>query len=203
MSDAQFFGYGSLVNHATHGYDNARPALLEGWRRRWVSTSLRPVAYLSVEPWEGEIAGLVAEVPGGDWTALDAREAAYDKHPVTVRLHACGSDAAARVYAVTPDHAAPPDTAHPVLLSYIDTVVQGFLEVFGEAGARAFFETTAGWGGPILDDRAAPRYPRATALTPAERAVVDAALARALEDGPRAVGTFAAASPVSSGAAPG
>jgi hypothetical protein len=181
MSDRQFFGYGSLVNHATHGYDNARPARLEGWRRRWVSTSLRPVAYLSVEPWEGEIAGLVAEVPGGDWTALDAREAAYDKHPVTVRLHACGSDAAARVYAVAPTHAAPPDTRHPVLLSYIDTVVQGFLDVFGTAGADAFFASTAGWDCPILDDRSAPRYPRATRLSPAERRAVDAGLAAVIE----------------------
>ncbi|MEM9248790.1 MAG: gamma-glutamylcyclotransferase family protein [Pseudomonadota bacterium] len=173
MSDTQFFGYGSLVNHATHGYDNVRPARLRGWRRRWVSTALRPLAYLSVEPAPVDIAGLVAEVPGGDWAALDAREAAYDKHPVTVELHACGSDAAARVYVVSPEHTAPPDIAHPVLLSYIDTVVQGFLEVFGEAGAADFFATTVGWHCPITDDRAAPRYPRATALSPAERAFVD------------------------------
>lgn len=181
MSDAQFFGYGSLVNHATHGYDNARPARLTGWRRRWVSTSLRPVAYLSVEPAETDIAGLVAEVPQGDWTALDAREAAYDKHPVTVQLHACGSESAARVYAVSPTHAAPPDIAHPVLLSYIDTVVQGFLEVFGETGAAEFFATTTGWHSPILDDRVTPRYPRATALSPAERALVDRHLAAVVE----------------------
>jgi len=173
MSDARFFGYGSLVNRATHAYPDPRPARLEGWRRVWVHTGLRPVAYLSVEPAEGEILGLVAEVPGGDWTALDRREAAYDRHPVTTRLHACGTEMAARVYAVPPGHAAPPDTRHPVVLSYIDTVVQGFLEVFGRAGAAHFFETTAGWGGPITDDRAAPRYPRATALTAAERAIVD------------------------------
>ncbi len=181
MSDAQFFGYGSLVNPATHGYHNARPARLAGWQRRWVSTSLRPVAYLSVEPADAEIAGLVAEVPDGDWSALDAREAAYDKHPVTVQLHACGSDSAARVYAVAPTHAAPPDTAHPVLLSYIDTVVQGFLEIFGEAGVAAFFATTKGWHCPILDDRAAPRYPRATVLAPPERALVDRHLAAVVE----------------------
>lgn len=182
MSDAQFFGYGSLVNHATHGYDNARPATLGGWRRVWVHTALRPVAYLSVEraP-DAEIAGLAAEVPGGDWSALDARERAYDKHPVTLRLHLCGSDAPARVYAVPASHAAPPDTRHPVLLSYIDTVVQGFLEVYGAAGARAFFATTRGWEAPILNDRAAPRYPRATALTDTERAFVDRQLAAVVE----------------------
>jgi hypothetical protein len=181
MSDARFFGYGSLVNRATHAYPDPRPARLEGWRRVWVHTDLRPVAYLSVEPAEGEILGLVAEVPGGDWAALDRREAAYDRHPVTTRLHACGTEMPARVYAVPRHHAAPPDSRHPVLLSYIDTVVQGFLEVFGREGAAHFFETTAGWGGPVTDDRAAPRYPRATALTPAERAIVDAGLAGVTE----------------------
>ena len=177
MSDHRFFGYGSLVNVATHAYLDARPARLAGWRRRWVSTSLRPVAYLSVEPWEGEIAGLVADVPGGDWAALDAREAAYDKHPVTVHLQACGSASAARVYAVAPAHAAPPDTAHPVLLSYIDTVVEGFLDVYGEAGVAEFFASTAGWHCPIRDDRAAPVYPRATPLKAHVRALVDGYLA--------------------------
>ncbi|MEM0935442.1 MAG: gamma-glutamylcyclotransferase family protein [Pseudomonadota bacterium] len=181
MSEAQFFGYGSLVNRGTHAFAYARPARLSGWRRRWVSTSLRPVAYLSVEPWDGEIAGLVARVPGADWTALDEREAAYDKHPVNVRLHACGTETKARVYVVSPGHTAPPDTAHPVLLSYIDTVVQGFLEEFGTAGARAFFETTTGWHFPILNDRRAPRYPRATRLSTGERAFVDAALAAVVE----------------------
>ncbi|NBC96377.1 MAG: gamma-glutamylcyclotransferase [Deinococcus-Thermus bacterium] len=181
MSDTRFFGYGSLVNRATHAYGDPRPARLAGWRRVWVHTALRPVAYLSVEPADTEIAGLVADVPGGDWAALDAREAAYDKRRVVTRLHACGSDAPARVYAVPTHHAAPPDTRHPVLLSYIDTVVQGFLDLFGEAGAAEFFATTAGWGGPIADDRAAPRYPRATELTRAERAVVDAGLARAVD----------------------
>jgi len=181
MSEIRFFGYGSLVNRATHGYDDPRPARLSGWRRVWVHTSLRPVAYLSVEPADAEIAGLVADVPGGDWATLDTREAAYDKHPVVTRLHACGSETPARLYAVPTRHAAPPDTRHPVLLSYIDTVVQGFLDVFGEAGAEDFFATTGGWGGPIVNDRDAPRYPRATVLTATERRVVDSGLATMVE----------------------
>ncbi len=35
MSDPAFFGYGSLVNLRTHGYDDPRPATLHGWRRVW------------------------------------------------------------------------------------------------------------------------------------------------------------------------
>lgn len=178
MLDRQFFGYGSLVNRATHEYPRTRPARLEGWRRVWVHTVLRPVAYLSVERAEGAIDGLVAEVPDADWAALDARERAYDRHPVATILHECGSNAAAQVYAVPASHAAPPDVTHPVLLSYIDTVVQGFLDVFGEDGAERFFATTAGWDAPILNDRAAPRYPRHQAASAELQRYVDCQLTR-------------------------
>jgi hypothetical protein len=173
MQDRQFFGYGSLVNRATHAYPRVRPATLSGWRRVWVHTHLRPIAYLSVEPAEAEIDGLLAEVPGADWAALDHRERAYDRHPVTIMLRTCGSRAGAQLYAVPASHAAPPDVTHPLLLSYIDVVVQGYLALFGEPGAERFFETTAGWHAPILDDRAAPRYSRPQQLTDRERAFVD------------------------------
>ena len=191
MTPPCFFGYGSLVNRRTHAYPEARPASARGWSRRWQGTRLRRVAYLTVVPDRGaEIAGLVAAVPGADWAALDLRETGYARHLV-VDL---AVDAAApligpgpapanapgigevQIYAVEERHAE--EGAHPILLSYLDTVIQGYLEVYGEAGARAFFDTTAGWHLPLLDDRAAPAYPRATQLTPAERAVVDANLAR-------------------------
>ncbi|WP_010137298.1 hypothetical protein [Oceanicola sp. S124] len=56
--------------------------------------------------------------------------------------------------------------------------MQGYLDEFGEAGVARFFETTDGWGAPIRDDRAAPLYPRAQKLSPAERALVDRWLAK-------------------------
>jgi len=178
MSPSQFFGYGSLVNTATHSYSGLHPATLFGWRRVWVHTSLRPVAYLSVEPADAMIDGLVAHVPDDAWPELEARERAYDKHPIAARLHAGGRDEAAVVFAVPGHHAAPPDTRHPVLLSYIDVVVQGYLRLFGAAGAERFFETTHGWDVPVLMDRAAPRYARHQRLTSAERSWVDEALAK-------------------------
>ncbi|MDX5384038.1 MAG: gamma-glutamylcyclotransferase, partial [Rhodobacterales bacterium] len=39
MKDAFFFGYGSLVNRATHDYGQARAATLPGWRRAWRHTA--------------------------------------------------------------------------------------------------------------------------------------------------------------------
>ncbi|WP_022705180.1 gamma-glutamylcyclotransferase family protein [Pseudorhodobacter ferrugineus] len=170
-----FFGYGSLVNRATHGYGQAEPARLRGWRRVWVHTAVRPLAYLSVERDAGTVIdGLIAHVPGGDWAALDAREHGYSRH--VAQATGVGGTRDIQVYAVPVGEGAVPVEAHPILLSYIDVVVQGFLREFGPAGAEGFFASTRGWDAPILDDRAKPQYPRAQVLTGAERRIVDAGL---------------------------
>lgn len=169
-----FFGYGSLVNRATHDYARAAPARLAGWRRVWRHTTLRPHPFLSVEPAEAEIDGLVAEVPSGDWTALDAREAAYLRHVVDARrlFPAPAWARPVEIYAVDETNAAFAPGG-PILLSYLDTVVQGFLSEFGEAGVARFFASTAGWTA-LLDDRDRPLYPRAQRTGATERAMTDA-----------------------------
>lgn len=174
-----FFGYGSLVNRRTHDYGRVAPARLSGWRRVWQATDARPAAFLTVVRAPGAVTeGLIAAVPGADWAALDAREAAYQRHDAT-RDTAHDSDARAiSVYAIAPERRRPSTPDHPILLSYLDTVIQGFLAEYGAAGAARFFDTTLGWDGCVLDDRAAPSYPRATRLHAEERAVVDAGLAR-------------------------
>jgi hypothetical protein len=178
MTDPRFFGYGSLVNLATHDYADPRPAHLTGWRRVWRHTTLREVAFLSVEPAKGvTIAGIVAAVPGADWAALDQREAAYSRADVSDHVRHDGDRGHCATYHVTKGLVRPASASAPILLSYLDTVVQGFHRVHGPDGVRAFFETTTGWG-PIRDDRADPVYPRAQALTRAERALVDDGLSR-------------------------
>lgn len=170
MAD-RVFGYGSLANAATHAMRPLVPAILPGWRRVWVRAAGRPVAFLSVEPAPGvQVAGALA--PVDDWAALDAREWAYARRAVTAEA---GGPAAAQVYAVPPAAVEAPGA--PILLSYLDTVAEGFAALFGPAGVAAFFDTTAGWDAPVLDDRAAPRYPRATRPGAALRAAVDARLA--------------------------
>jgi hypothetical protein len=167
---AQVFGYGSLVNRRTHTLEAARPLTVRGWRRAWRHTALRPVAFLTAEPWEGgRIDGVAAAVPGGDWAALDIREAAYLRTPLPE---------GPQVYHIPDGLHSPPTEAHPILYSYLEVVVQGYLDTFGVAGVARFFETTSGWDGPIRDDRAAPLYPRAQRLTRAERALVEAQLGR-------------------------
>ena len=173
MSDPAFFGYGSLVNLATHFYDDPRPAALHGWRRVWRQTNLRKAAYLSITPCvETVLHGVVARVPGADWLALDEREAAYLRHDVSDIVHYDGPRAPTAVYQVRPEHIAASED-HPILLSYVDVVVQGYLRMFGTNGVAHFFATTDGWHLPVQNDRANPVYPRHQTLRPEEQDLVD------------------------------
>ncbi len=175
VRDAYFFGYGSLVNQATHDFAGAMPAQLRGWRRVWRHTTLRPVAYLTVAPDAGtEIDGLMAPVPEAHWPELDAREAAYIRVPAAHQVrHPLPHAPEIAVYTIPEGHHGAPTETHPILLSYIDVVVQGYLCEFGEAGVARFFSTTDGWEAPILDDRASPRYPRHLPMSGPERALTD------------------------------
>lgn len=172
---AYFFGYGSLVNRQTHAYPDARPARLSGWKRVWRHTDLRPVAFLTVVPdRHTEITGLMAAVPDGEWAALDERERAYDRVDARGQVrHDMTEMPEVVVYAIPDGKHGEPDRSCPVLLSYLDVVVQGYLREFGEAGARDFFATTDGWDAPVLNDRTAPIYTRQQALTRDEQAFVD------------------------------
>ena len=177
--DPFFFGYGSLVNRRTHTYAEAYGARVVGWRRVWRQTHMRDTAFLSVEPAPGvEIEGLIALVPGGDWTALDRREHGYDRLALGAGLaHSATRPVSAHIYAIPAHRTAEPGARQPILLSYLDVVVQGYLTEFGEAGVERFLATTHGWDVGVLDDRARPRYPRAQDPGGRDRGLVDAALA--------------------------
>lgn len=180
MADPYFFGYGSLVNLSTHDFPDPRPARLKGWRRAWRHTDLRPVAFLTAVPDSAsEIDGMIAHVPKNDWVALDKREWAYDRIPATQSVtHPLTRDVDIAVYAVPHHKQTAANARHPLLLSYIDVVVQGYLRAFGRDGADRFFATTDGWGAPILNDRAEPRYPRHQQLRSDETDFVDDRLTR-------------------------
>lgn len=157
-----FFGYGSLVNLATHQYKNPRKATVSGWRREWVYSAKREVSFLSVvkDP-DISIQGLIADVTDIGWDALDIREAAYNRFELAQTSGCHG----VQIYIANPLHIGPKSQDRPILLSYLDCVVQGFLTQFGPQGVAAFFESTSGWDRPIKNDRNKPIYPRAQALT--------------------------------------
>ncbi len=172
MTHPFFFGYGSLVNRATHIYDNAHRARITGWRRSWRHIAAHPVSLLTgVADANSTIDGLIAEVPNGDWAALDARESGYLRHETKAVSHELPHEPSIAIYAV-PDEKPPAPTPAPIILSYLDVVVRGYLHEFGERGVADFFATTDGWDRNILDDRADPKYPRAQVLTADEMSLV-------------------------------
>ena len=165
----RFFGYGSLVNRLTHDGAAVSRDSVTGWQRTWRRAAGRPVSFLTVEPAPGvTINGLSAKVPDGDWTALDLREAAY------VRAEARPGTA---IYHLPPGSSSAPSKAHPVILSYIDVVVEGFLAEYGCEGVAHFFATTTGWNVPVLDDRAHPKYTRHRNVAQEVRHLVDRSIA--------------------------
>lgn len=180
MADPFFFGYGSLVNRETHDFPQINRASLTGWRRGWRHTNMRDVAFLTAVPDPSStIQGLIAHVPNQDWVALDEREWAYDRVQITAMVsHPLDHDIEIAVYAIPAERYSKPSLKHPILLSYLDVVIQGYLREFGETGAADFFTTTDGWDIPVLNDRAAPQYPRHQCLTAHETAFVDDQLAQ-------------------------
>lgn len=175
MKHSHFFGYGSLVNRNTHSFTPIHASHITGWRRVWQRAPNRPAAFLSViEDSDSVIDGVIAPVPNDDWVALDAREFSYTRLAVTDTVQHAASDVRdISIYAIPPGNAAPPDRDHPILLSYVDAVLQGYLREFGEIGAEGFCATTEGWNAPVHNDRSDPVYPRAQRLTPAEQTFVD------------------------------
>ena len=182
-----YFGYGSLVNRETRPREElAAPARLRGWHRLWghrvaPRENRPPACSLSIapnvpeaplaepnpaagEPGESGIDGVVVRLPLAALPVLDQRESGYDR----LTLPAADFDLPAglgvehvHVYRSKVENRTSPFPAQPILQSYVDCVMAGYLRVFGEGGLDAFLLSTRGWEGAIVDDRAAPRYVRA------------------------------------------
>lgn len=175
MTDPYFFGYGSLVNLSTYIYSDLRAAEISGWRRIWKTTSGGKSALLSIRPSaQDELLGVIARVPKGDWRALDEREKGYHRQDVTDEMF-CDvfKPQSCWVYIVSKPAEPKVEVNSPILLTYLDVVLQGFLQIYGEDGPKEFFATTDSWDRPVLDDRSDPKYPRHQALSKDETAMVN------------------------------
>lgn len=161
MHDHFIFGYGSLVNSATHDFNPCHPATLNGWRRVWRKSPVRAAAYLDIEPHaSSRIDGLILNTPRAD-PALDHRERAYNRVQIGDQVgHGLDREIEVNAFSITPAEALPLDRQSVILQSYLDVVTQGYLRVYGESGLTNFFESTTGWTIPVLMDRGDPQYPR-------------------------------------------
>ncbi|SOE08604.1 hypothetical protein SAMN05877838_0328 [Hoeflea halophila] len=95
--------------------------------------------------------------------------------------HGLGDGIRLHVYEARTEHPVSEGPA-PILRSYLDAVLQGFLREFGPESVHRFIAETDAFHTPIHEDRAAPLYPRAVRLSPAEIELFDAALAARAPD---------------------
>jgi len=184
-----YFGYGSLVNRTTlrTQFIDAQPARLYGWRRCWrprkrddsIDTERRS-SMLSARPHTGDaIDGLLVYDRLDHLPAVDAREATYDRVCVQVDyLEVSGpvpEECPVYIYEAHTNSAAH-DPGAPILQSYLDAVMQGFMHEFGEAGVLGFLHSTDGFDRPVRADRHAPVYSRAVDLPDHQRSLFDTML---------------------------
>lgn len=130
------------------------------------------------------IGGMLVVDRAENLPALDERERLYDRVAIS-RNDLVGEDLAGILEPISPQNlfiyvgqiAAVGQP--PLLQSYLDTVMAGFLEAHGESGVEAFIASTTGFGREIIRDRAAPIYPRAVVLADGLADLFDGMFARA------------------------
>lgn len=182
-----YFGYGSLVNAGTRQPgEDAMLATLTGWRRTWThfyDAPRDPGRSLSIREDENcQIAGMIVELQDGALARLDERERGYDRLELDGRCFRLSNGEQLESVYVYRSRSVMPDNGlqtHPILRSYMDVVMQGYRDNFGEQGLANLLTTTDHWGGAVRQDRDAPIYPRAVDLRAGEADLFDQALQEA------------------------
>ena len=180
-----YFGYGSLVNENTlrTKYIASIPAELKHWQRMWdiptgVDFGAETVSLLTARPSKSHMTkGVIVFDLAKNLPDVDKREHNYDRR--TIQHEDIDIDDEFRdldcdffVYEAH-KHDNPPADNPPILQSYLDAVLQGFLNIYGETGVENFVASTANFHTPILQDRDTPRYPRSVSLSHRERELID------------------------------
>ncbi|WP_319410365.1 gamma-glutamylcyclotransferase family protein [uncultured Cohaesibacter sp.] len=183
-----YFGYGSLVNDKTRNAESfGLPVRLRGYRRHWSVWEASPerkalglmgAVALSVTANANAFCdGLLIFDHKDHLPQVDLREAHYTRTPIDygdmTGTQPLPEGLDCYIYVGQPPLMNRADARYPILQSYIDAVMQGFLHKFGQEGVKRFVEETDGWHIPVLGDRMRPIYPRHVSLTDAEMELVD------------------------------
>ena len=177
------FGYGSLVNRQSRASSSTpdtfmhdaipatvvpsdRLSLRRMWNFRSAKGGFTALGLRIMDTKEDGIPinGVIYPVATADLPELKRREVGYDMHELS-RLdvvmdgwQVLPNDARIYVFVPQPRFDALPDAEFPMLQSYIDICILGFLD-YGKDYARRFIESTDGWSHHWLDDRLLPRRP--------------------------------------------
>lgn len=150
-----------------------------GYERQWNFRSSTGFTALGVIKSEqhgeaNDINGVVFQVPRSEIPSFDRREVGYKKVEVPLEFlefkpetpgcnpqtkFSFGPDDRVWLYVPLEAHTSYADENHPLLQSYVDTVLQGCLEWGGESMAEQFVITTRGWSTYFLNDTPSSRRP--------------------------------------------
>ena len=174
------FCYGSLLNSCQLGQHDTEnclltPALIHGYRRAWsidLKSGFTSVAV--VKDGSSSCNGAIISVEQQSLFELDLRESNYTRTLISSEQlevqHNRTWDKECFVYTVA-SHTSPTENT-PILQSYIDVVLNGCMRIDktyqleNYAFCREFIRSTIGWESPWVNDRKAPRYPRALVYEP-------------------------------------
>lgn len=179
-----YFGFGSLVNRHTlrTSYHDIVEATLLGWQRHWqarTDTMDEKVALLSIHRNANcQIKGMLVLDDVSNLAYVDEREAGYDRVEINAEalLLPVDFDPPEKLYVYVAREDADIKDDGALLQSYLDAVMQGFFQVYGESGVRHFVDTTSKFKRPIILDREAPQYPRSVKLSVQEADLFDTIL---------------------------
>lgn len=182
-----YFGFGSLVNKHTlrTSYVDIIPASLKGYSRHWQARSKtfeNHVSLLSIHlDRTSIIKGMVVFDLLENLPLVDEREAGYTRHAIDSTQLEVGSqiNLPENLYVYIADEIKDSRDDGALLQSYLDAVMQGFRNEYGEDGVSHFIDTTKGFNRNIYLDRDEPLYPRDVKLSPQEILFFDAELKRA------------------------
>ena len=182
-----YFGFGSLVNKHTlrTSYVDIIPASLNGYSRHWQARSRtfeNHISLLSIHPDEScSIKGMVVLDLLENLPLVDEREAGYSRHKIDHGQLEVAADINLPenlyVYIANEIDGATDDGA--LLQSYLDAVMQGYRNEYGDEGVSHFVDTTKGFQRRIHLDRHEPLYPRDVRLSQDEANLFDQELKRA------------------------
>jgi cation transport regulator ChaC len=149
-----------------------------GYQRQWNFRSSTGFTALGVsksnDRERSDINGVLFRVPSDEMESFDKREVGYERIAIPLEMiqfhnelkfHAQAKqftlDSHDRIwiYVPLPSHTMYADENHPLLQSYVDTVLRGCLEWGGESFAEQFILTTGGWGTYFLNDTPSSRRP--------------------------------------------
>lgn len=169
------FGYGSLICAHSRAltspecaHRGVTPVLAQGIERVWCKRTLRNMTAMGIQfNCEAETVGVLVPVSEHDIEAFDRREQGYGRHQLDLadvttvpflsenvyadQHHHVFLDAKetnsnhVKIWVYVPKDSQPPTEEHPIVQSYVDTILRGCLSVGGEEFARSFIETTKGW----------------------------------------------------------